>query len=54
MSEDKEMIIEFIDNLLRTPNLDMLPTSSVLGLLKMRLEDPYGFMEMKSVLDPAE
>lgn len=54
MNDDKEMMIEFINNLLKTPNLDYLPASSVLSLLKMRLEDPYGFMEMKSVLDPAE
>jgi hypothetical protein len=54
MTEDKEMMIEFINNLLKTPNLDMLPTSAVLSLLKMRLEDPYGFMQAKSVLDPAE
>jgi hypothetical protein len=54
MSEDKEMMIEFINNLLKTPNLDLLPTSSVLGLLKMRLEDPYAFMQVKSVLDPVE
>jgi len=54
MTEDKEMMIEFINNLLKTPNLDLLPTSSVLGLLKMRLEDPYAFMRAKSVLDPVE
>lgn len=42
---DKELILELIDGFLAIPNVDDLPASNLLNMLRLRLEDPYSFME---------
>lgn len=42
---DKEVILELIDGFLQIPNVDDLPASNLLNLIKLRLEDPYFFLE---------
>ena len=42
---DKELILELIDGFLQIPNVDDLPASNLLTMLRLRLEDPYFFLE---------
>jgi len=41
---DKEVILEIINGYLQIPDLDSLPPSTLLNMLKLRLEDPYFFL----------
>jgi hypothetical protein len=45
MKSDKEIILELIDGFMAIPGVDELPTSTILNMLKMRIVDPYFFME---------
>lgn len=41
---DKELILELIDGFLQIPDVDELPASTLLNMLRLRLEDPYFFL----------
>jgi hypothetical protein len=44
MKSDKEIVLELIDSFMAIPNVDQLPASTLLNMLRLRLEDPYFFL----------
>jgi len=42
---DKETILELIDSFMEIPDVDNLPSSTILNLLRLRIVDPYFFLE---------
>jgi hypothetical protein len=45
MKSDRETILELIDSFIAIPNVDQLPTTTILNMLRLRIVDPYFFME---------
>lgn len=45
MKSDKETILELIDSFIEIPNVDELPTSTILNMLRLRIVDPYFFLK---------
>jgi hypothetical protein len=38
-------VLELIDSFIAIPNVDSLPTTTILNMLKLRIVDPYFFQE---------
>jgi hypothetical protein len=45
MKSDREIILELIDSFIAIPNMDELPTTTILNMLRLRLVDPYFFLK---------
>jgi hypothetical protein len=45
MKSDKETILELIDSFMAIPNVDELPTTTILNMLRLRIVDPYFFLK---------
>jgi hypothetical protein len=45
MKSDTETVLELIDSFIAIPNVDSLPTTTILNMLRLRIVDPYFFME---------
>jgi len=45
MKSDTEKVLELIDSFMEIPNVDSLPTTTILNLLRLRIVDPYFFQE---------
>jgi hypothetical protein len=45
MKSDKETILELIDSFMEIPDVDSLPTKTILNMLRLRIVDPYFFLK---------
>jgi hypothetical protein len=41
MKSETETVLELIDSFMQIPNVDSLPTTTILNMLRLRIVDPY-------------
>jgi hypothetical protein len=41
MKSETETVLELIDSFMQIPNVDELPTTAILNMLRLRIIDPY-------------
>ena len=41
MKSETETILKLIDSFIEIPNVDSLPTTTILNMLRLRIVDPY-------------